>query len=51
MQKNVIGLRKLKVKIINKREKRKNRRKKNGGQGHRTAKAQCRGRGLQQQKV
>jgi len=49
MKKNIIGLQKLKIKII-KKEKREKREeeKKGGGEGklHRTAKVQYRGRGL-----
>ena len=47
MQKEYNRLKKLKVKIIKKKEGKKGRRKKNGIKGklHRTAKARCRGRG------
>ena len=43
-RKNIIGFKKLKIKITKKRKK--NRRRKKKGKLHRTAKAQCRGRGL-----
>ena len=47
MQKNIIGLRKLKIKIIEQSKEKKNRRrKKKTGKLHRTAKPQCRDRGL-----
>ena len=51
-RKNIIGFKKLKIKIIKKRkgkkemEERKKERKKKSGKLHRTAKAQHRGRGL-----
>ena len=46
MQKNIIGFKKLKVKIIKKRKEKKKKQKKKKGKPHRTAKAQYRGRGL-----
>ena len=46
--KNIIGFKKLKIKIIKKRKKMEEERKRQGwgGELNRTAKAQCRGRGL-----
>ena len=52
MQKNIIGLRKLKIKIIKTRKEKtmeEEREKDKKGKLHRTAKAQHRGRGLEQQ--
>ena len=49
MYKNITGLKKLKIKIIKKRKEKKieeERKGWGGGKLHRTAKAQCRGRGL-----
>ena len=46
MQKNIIGFKKLKIKIIIKRKDFKNGRRKKIRKLHRTAKAQCIGRGL-----
>ena len=44
--KNVVGLKKLKIKIVKKRTEKEERKKKKIGKLHRTAKAQCRGKGL-----
>ena len=53
MQKNIIGLRKLKIKIIKMRKRKTTMEEERGkdkkGKLHRTAKAQHRGRGLEQQ--
>ena len=45
-RKNIKGLKKIKVKIIKKREEERSERRKKKGKLHRTAKAQCRCRGL-----